>query len=362
MNILLIEDENGFIDRLTAACKDQGITIVSPEAAGLDKKFTSEAAIEQQLVDQLRAIREKHAIDLVLLDTDISKLGNGISQAACRTACQDLGLPVTRYTKKHSETQISHLKYLQRLAVEGASAIWVPNSMTKDPLGQSGIIPWLKGIEDGFRALKSYLDQHTDVLGQSLGPTGILAHALDRPSLRADLLGYTAQNFFFFAPSNDNDEMPRAAQDIGQLATRLGYWLYNYVLAFPGPILNAKATAAFLNITPESVTQPSVQAMLAPARYTGPFSKVEDYFWAEDLLELIEKNGGDIANAPEIKDAVITRVDPDHPESTAYYCMLSREPIKRSEASSNPDWIPSGAQVARIKQDLYDELGPLLSI
>ena len=361
MNILLIEDESGFIDRLTAASKDQEISVVTLAMVGLDKTFTGDAAIEQQLVEQLRRSRGEHSIDLVLLDTDLSKLGNGISQAACRAACQELGLPVARYTKKHSETQISHLKYLQRLAVEGASAIWVPNSMTKDDLDKSGIIPWLKGIQNGFFSLKTHLDENAELLTKPLGPVGILAHALKRPSLRADLLGYTAQNFFFFSPvAEEGGE--KTSQDNGQLATRLGYWLYNYILAFPGPILNAEAAAAFLNVSTESFALPAIQGLLAPARYAGPFSAVGSYFWTEDLLDLIEKNGGDIATAPELKDAAITRVDPDHPESSAFYCVLTHEPIKRSEASATPDWIPSGAQVARIKQSLYDELGPLLSI
>jgi hypothetical protein len=361
MNILLIEDEKSFIDRLYLASDGQGISIVTPNEVGLDKKFTAEGAIEEQLISQLRAVRERHDIDLVLLDTDISKLGNGMSQAACRTACQDLGLPVARYTKKHSATQISHLKSLERLAVDGASAIWVPNSMTKDDLAQSGILPWLKGISDGFRSLKSYLDQHASVLTQSLGPVGILSNALGRPSLRSDLLGYTAQNFFFFSPSSD-EEKPRAASDSSQLATRLGYWLYNYIMSFPGPILNAAATAAFLNVTPASLASPQVQTLLAPARYSGPFCAVEDFYWTEDLLELIETNNGDIANAQEVRASGIDRIDPTHPESSAYYCLLSREPIKRDEASFVPDWVPAGAQVARIRQDLYDELGPLLSI
>lgn len=360
MNILLIEDETSFIDRLTAACADQGINVHTPKEVGLDKRFTSEGAIEDQLVAQLGAIRHEYAIDIVLLDTDISKLGNGISQAACRTACQDLGLPVARYTKKHSETQISHLKYLQRLAVEGASAIWVPNKMTKDDLSHSGILPWIRGISDGFRLLKSHLDKNPDLLKQSLGPAGILSGALNRSSLRADLLGYTAQNFFFFSPSSDDERS--SVQNSNQLATRLGYWLYNYVLAFPGPILNAKAAAAFLNISPQVFDEPKLRALLATARYAGPFGEVEDYFWTEDLLEILEANDGDIANVPELKGLAFTRIDAENPESSAYYCLLAREPIKRSEASPVPDWVPSGAQVARISQDLYDELGPLLSI
>lgn len=360
MNVLLVEDEVSFIDRLKAACANEGIRIFTPSEVGLDRKFTSEGAIEDQLIAQLGAIRQERTIDIVLLDTDISKLGNGISQAACRTACQDLGLPVARYTKKHSETQISHLKSLQRLAVEGASAIWVPNKMTKDDLSSSGIIPWLRGISAGFKSLQLYLDQNPELLKQSLGPAGILSRALGRSSLRSDLLGYTAQNFFFFSPTSEDEH--NSVQNSNQLSTRIGYWLYNYVLAFPGPILNAKAAAAFLNVLPEAIERPELHDLLGAARYTGPFSEVEAYFWTEDLLELLEQHGGDIANVPTLRGLEIPRIDPENPGSSAYYCLLSREPIKRSEASSVPDWVPSGAQVARINQDLYDELGPLLSI
>jgi len=41
---------------------------------------------------------------------------------------------------------------------------------------------------------------------------------------------------------------------------------------------------------------------------------------------------------------------------------LSREPIKAEDAAPNPDWIPSGAQLARIKQEDLDQLGPMLNI
>lgn len=361
MNILLIEDEDNFIDRLKKDAAQHGITVVTPIEVSLDAKFNEDGPIEDQIVQRLGDIQKSRNIDLVLLDTDISKLGNGIGQAACRAACQVLGVPVARYTKKQSQTQIAHLKYLQRLAVEGASAIWVPADMTKGDLSSTGLFPWLKGVGAGFAHLKSYLETHKDVLDRSLGPAGILALALDRPSLRSDLLGYTAQNFFFFSPTVDDSEN-KVADDSAQLATRLGYWLYNCVLTFPGPILAAKAAAAYLNVTVDTFKLPAVQSLVTKARYGGPFSEVEEYYWTEDLLEIIEECGGDIAESESLKDLEILRVDEAHPESSAYFCVLTHEPIARSIASSNPDWIPSGAQVTRINQELYDQLGPMLSI
>lgn len=356
MNILLIEDESGLIDRLKAAA-GVDMTIITPIDVGLEKAFNENGPVEDQLVERLGAIAAEKAIDLVMLDTDLSKLNNGTSQASCRAACLELGLPVVRYTKRHSPTHISHLRFLQRLATDGASAIWIPPALLQDNLATSGLLPWLQGIHDGFAQLKTFLAQHHEVLDRSLGPAGVLAQALGRPSLRADLLGYTAQNFYFFSPSTGEKE-----QSKDQLHTRLGYWLYNYVLAFPGPILNEKAAAAYLNVGVVSFMQPAFQKLVEPASYTGPFAKVAKFYWTNDLLTLIEKCDGDIATSPILAGLEIERIDQENLEGSAYYCVLTGEPIALSDASSNPDWIPSGAQMTRIKQDLYDQLGPMLSI
>lgn len=363
MKFLLIEDEPDFVARIQAASKQEEATAVMvPEEVGLAQKFDDQGAIEEQLLTRLRKIRDEYGIEIVLLDTDLSKIGNGIGQVACRLAFQELGLPVCRYTKRHSHTPISNLQTLRRLAVEGASAVWVPGEKVKGDLSETGLLSWLRAVNAGFVQLRQVLIEKPELLTRSLGPAGILAHALGRPSLKSELLGYTAQNFFFFAAPLDAESANTPIPEAVQLSTRLGYWLVNYILAFPGPILSKNAAAAYLNLTLKTFEQEVVINFLESARYHGPFSQLDEFYWAEDLLELISDSGGDIAKADELAGVELERVDKENVESSAYLCILTNKPIAESEAASSPDWIPSGAQVARVTQSLYDELGPMLSI
>lgn len=362
MKFLLIEDEQWFVDSLQALVEadEADVEIVVPNQTNLKNGFPEGEAIEEQLLDRVRAVRDQHNLNLILLDTDLSKFGNGIGQAAYRQAFQELGMPVCRYTKRHSVTTIFALKSLKRLASDGASAVWVPGEKVKGDLRDAGILPWLNAVHEGFDQLRLTLLADPDLLKRSLGPAGILARALGRPSAKSDFLGYTAQNFFFFAPPLGN-EPEHGGLDPGQQSTRLGYWLLNYILAFPGPILSANAAAAFLNLTVASFNDPDVQALIAPAQYTGPFNKLDNYYWREELLVILDCNDGDIAKAPSILNK-LQRVDTENPGDSAYLCILTQEPIASQEAAPRPDWIPSGAQIARIKQHLYDELGPMLNI
>lgn len=362
MKFLLIEDEPEFISRVKAASGETGDELLEAAAVGLHAQFEDTAAIEEQLIERLRNILVAEQFEIVVLDTDLSKMGNGLGQVACRAAFQELGVPVCRYTKRQSQTAISNLQFLRRLAIEGASAVWVPGDKVKGDLGKTGLLSWLKGVNDGFHELQTRLEESPKLLERSKGPADILAHVLGRPSVKADLLGYTAQNFFFFAPPEDTAAKKGGKADVAQQATRLGYWLVNYILAFPGPILARNAASAYLNITIESFADPKVEALLKTARYTGPFHSLDEYYWAEDLLAIIEQSDGDIANAKALEGVKLERVDGENPESSAYLCILTNKPIRGDEAAGNPDWIPSGAKVARVTENLYDELGPLLSI
>lgn len=207
MKFLLIEDEQWFVDSLQTLVEagDADVKIVVPNQTNLVSVFPEGEAIEDQLLKRVREVRDEHSLDLILLDTDLSKFGNGIGQAAYRQAFQELGMPVCRYTKRHSTTAISTFKSLKRLATDGSSAVWVPGEKVKGDMGDAGILPWLRSVNEGFEQLRLTLVDNPDLLKRSLGPAGILAKALGRPAAKSDFLGYTAQNFFFFASPLDNE-------------------------------------------------------------------------------------------------------------------------------------------------------------
>jgi hypothetical protein len=105
-----------------------------------------------------------------------------------------------------------------------------------------------------------------------------------------------------------------------------------------------------------------MQSLIGRARYGGPFHEVKDFYWRDDLAEILDKVGGDIAKAPELQGAELSRIDEGNLASSAFFCVLTEQPIPIADAAPNPDWIPAGAQLARIQRNLYDQLGPMLSI
>jgi CheY-like chemotaxis protein len=366
MNLLIIEDQTDFIGRVKATFEAAGTStkVLAPDEVGLVAKLEEGTSYEEQFFARLQAIHKQNSIDLVLLDTDLSRFKNiAISQSLCRQALQELGIPVCRYKKTYSQTNSNRLQDLKRIAREGASAVWVPPQLVNGE-DLTALVPWLEAVERGFEQIRSRLIAEPALLERPLGPAGVLSRILGKGTLRADLLGYTAQNFFFFAAPIEEDGADAKFTPNPQVAaTRLGYWLLNYVLTFPGPILNVPAAAAMLNIDVDSFTKPEVQKLVEPALYKGPFDAVATYYWRDQLGSLVEACGGDIAKADPVKALGLRYVDDNTPGAPSYYCVLTGAPIKRADAANpNPDWIPPGADLTRIRQDLFEELDPMLSM
>ena len=364
MRLLIIEDEPAFIEKVQAALQQsaQPIELFTPRQVDLDKDFEEGVSHEEQLLARVRGLQQQHQFDIVLLDSDLSRMGNGIAQSMCRQAFQEVGLPVCRYKKKHSNTHAKQLQDLRRTAREGASAVWVPSHLLQIDSLTAKLFPWLTAVEQGFQRLRRFLEADPTLLKKSLGPAGILALALERPSAKADFLGYTGQNFFFFGAPSGEDEDDPTVQDVAVQATQLGYWLLNYILMFPGPILSHNAAAAYLNLQTASFDTAEVQDLVKSARYSGPFHDLDAYYWRDDLAGVLDECDGDIVKARTLQGVALARVDAANPGSSAYLCVLTQEPIAEADAALNPDWIPAGAQVTRIQSRLYDQLGPMLSI
>lgn len=366
MNLLIIEDEQDFIARLKSAFAPEGSPnqLFTPEEVSLvSVPLESGVSFEEQFLAKLRDIHASKAIDMVLLDTDLSRFkGSPISQTLCRQALQEIGVPVCRYKKTYTQTASNRLKDLKRIAREGASAVWVPPHQVKgENLG--ALVHWLNAVNDGFRCIRERLEQDTALLESAHGPAAVLARILGKPKMRADLLGYTSQNLFFFAaPLSEDSEGDEGLPSALVQSTRLGYWLFNYVLTFPGPILPLPAAAALLNLTVESMELPEVRALIEDAKYQGPFAGVQPFYLRDKLNQQLDACNGDITSAEPLKGIGVKALKSDPFGTHAYYCVLGDEPITAAEAANpSPDWIPPGADMTRIAQDHLDSLDPMLS-
>ncbi|SDZ20656.1 hypothetical protein SAMN04487939_12276 [Lysobacter sp. yr284] len=358
MRILHIEDEPDFIARVQAAGNaHEGVEVLTGEKSGLQDvkaSFDDSGPIEEQLIKKLQTLVARERVDLVLLDTDLSRQrGSFSTQTEYRQAFQELGVPVCRYNKGHKPTGLMELEFLKRVTKEGDNAIFIPRDYVGPNL-EATLMPQLEGIWHGFKKLRELIETQPEVLEIDSGPAGILAHLLGRTGLQADLLGYTSQSSNFFTGGS-----AAGVSKSVQFGAQLGYWLYNFVLAFPGPILNPIAAAAFVNLTTASFDLPAVQALVARCRYSGPFDLLGPYYWKDDLAALIDELGGDITRASTLEGYALERVDPEA-HAVAYYCVLTRKPIRQDEAAVNPDWVPPGASLSRILESDLDELGPML--
>lgn len=366
MNLLIIEDEVDFIDRLrtSLATEDSDDHLFAPDDIGLVKDwFRQGKSFEEQLLGKLRDIHIDKEIDLVLLDTDLSRFQEfPISQTLCRQAFQEIGVPVCRYKKTYIQTDSNRLKDLKRIAREGASAVWVPPNLVKGE-DLTKLVAWLQAINDGFVRIRRRLQAEPSLLERHSGPAAVLARLLDMPKMRADLLGYTSQNLFFFAaPLGEDEDNEAYKPDVFVQSTRLGYWLFNFVLTFPGPILPVPAAAALLNLSCDAFKVPELKALCEEARYRGPFDTVQDFYLRDKLNRIVDANGGSVTDAAALQGITLNKLISDPMGTHAYYCLLTDNPISAAQAANpNPDWIPPGADMARLDRDLLDELDPMLS-
>ncbi len=364
-NVLIIEDQADTIDKFKGYAAGTGLTFFSPAEAGLTTTQMDRegGAIEEQLAEFLKGTIRDNAIDLVLLDSDLARQPELQSHSSYKAALRDVGMPVCRYQKGGRSVNLAMLPQLQRTIRDGASAIWIPRVfVSTGPEAQEKLVPRLKAISAAFKSIEAALFAQPGLLEKQHSPTDVLAAVLGDANLSYEFLGYAGQNLTFFAkPEEDSEE--HLISETKRYATQLGYWLFNYILMFQGPILSQSAAAAFLNVDPnEAIQCDAFWHLLDEARYDGPFSEVEPYFWRTKLVDLAATAGGDIINHERLQGAKLTRVDQDPDAVQAFVCMISGEAITQDQAAPNPDWVPTGASEARIKEEVLDELGPLAGI
>lgn len=363
MNILHIEDQDDFIELVRKAAEGRGHTLKTLADLGIRKEVAMEGdgSLEEQLQRIFSEFDERDPISIVLLDTDLMQFRNQISHSACRTALQSLGIPVCRYSKKQRDTTLSNARRLATIATEGSSSILVPRTVISED-DTAPLVEWLTQVATSFDGLHDAVED-LETKGIGHGPAALLATVLENPEARFDFVGYTAQNLFFFGRQlpQDHAEPETSQRKTRRLATQLGYWLYNYILAFPGPILNVPATAALLNLQEAALDDGELQGLLAPAKYEGPFGHMQGYYWANKVLDIVLELDTPVWKRTQYADFVL---DSDATGDTAqgYYCVLSNRAIRVSEAAASPDWIPSGARMTRVEQHIYEQLSPLLSI
>lgn len=363
MRLLHIEDQPDFrveiVRRL--ASKIEVISYVGVNAQGtpLDLNLHANASnpIEEQIAKQIKNLEKEHGeIDAVLLDTDLSAYKNGISQSSIRSTCCLLGLPVLRYSKRPQNSASEKLQYLATIAREGSQSILLPGSILKS----NELADWLIGVVKSFEKCRKAINKNTKDKN-ILSPAQLLAKLLKLESIESELLGYSGANFFFFGDLMGNVRKGKEFQR--NYSTQFGYWLANYVLLFPGPILNEGAAAAYLETHKDNLIKPSVIELLEKAVYKGPFNNLGRFYVRSALDAILLKAGVRSFNdLLEAKRIPIKPLDYDSEGLPSYYCLINDCPVSTKNSIGPLDWIPRGALICRIRKDTYGKFGPWLNV
>lgn len=300
---------------------------------------------------------------IVVADHDLSGYGAvRISESAIADACRQAAMPICTYHRAPSTKSMG--QSLRGIYGQTKSfTITLDMSPGNEEFAAKSIVSLAKGFESIRTKFPSVSD---DIKKQ--GPAAILAAILERPGLTSAFAQYAS------GPSLASDAIYHIAQSKGEHAAVaedldsrlpfiLGCWLSNYILPFPGLILNTKATASYLNIETSQFLANS--SFFEAAQYTGPFSDIEKYWWRTDLDQiLIDSDSGDgqehlaqknVEVAPSVCYA--TKKSP-----AGYFCIVQKEPISLNASVGNLGWIPQGAYLSRIDQNIYDTVAHMMGI
>ena len=149
-----------------------------------------------------------------------------------------------------------------------------------------------------------------------------------------------------------------------RLPSILGYWLYDSILRFPGILLNAVATASYLDIAESYLRNAAVQRLFKSALYDGPFEDISEPRWWRKTLDQIvgEARTGNQFVAQKLNKRLPHCLDSQTGGRAGYYCMVKRVPVSKGNSVGNISWFPPGADLARVRKDMYEQLGPWLGL
>jgi len=144
----------------------------------------------------------------------------------------------------------------------------------------------------------------------------------------------------------------------------LGNWLFLSILRFPGILVNKIAAASYLNIQTSAFDRNEIQNHFQSAKYTGPFSDSElGPWWWRAELDVLLGDAGCVDGREYVGKKVGTVqacLDPQSGEQAGYYCMLTQQPLSASNSRGGISWFPSGADLARIRKDKFEQITALV--
>jgi hypothetical protein len=244
--------------------------------------------------------------------------------------------------------------------------------------------PAIAALYRGFEGIRRSLRAKPQIIENRRSPAAVLSEVLGVPSSESQFalyglrLGTANASLMEEMAGAAPDDRPTTAEKGALLGYIIGHLLLNAVLRFPGPILSTPALMAYVACG-EPETAP-VSEIFANAKYSGPFSELEPYFWLTKVDETLEQLSKKVApdSSSEttggfnrtVLESVLGRTLKRHEcdrckgENGGFYCPFTRRTVcVRPDCSvGSNSWIPQGAKICRIERDFYEEWSPILGL
>jgi hypothetical protein len=318
--------------------------------------------------DQLAAVLEGPAYNklaLIVTDRDLSTAGKypGLSEAVVSKVAARLFIPACVYASGKPDS------FLERLKIGGDGRI-ILDATDPEVLGRKVGV-----LADGFLQLRTRVEailSSKDEARKYHGPASVLAELLNAREVTEHLTLYARGDQRMISelmPVRPHKAKVRAPKgsDAKRISLALGVWLYDSVLRFPGLLVGEIAGASFLDIDPAQFAGDDVKKVFRKALYDGPFADpAEPRWWRHRLLELIAN--GKATNGRELAQNVLKkRLRPckcsvNGRAPSGYYCVITEEPVCEEHSVAQVSWLPRGADLARVKLRVYEEIGPWIGL
>lgn len=314
--------------------------------------------------DIWKRVLDKLGILMVVVDHDLSALNDvKISESSITNACKQLSIPVCTYHRKPPNTDSQTLKD----RVNQSRSFSIEINIDEDNDFQNAAQEIIN-VFYGFEELKNKIS-HLEEETLSGGPAKILSSILEKPELESLFTRYTSSSTLaadIIQYNNEEDEDELISETIkSRLPFILGCWLYNYILPFPGIILNNIAAASYINIDPEQLADKFFDEF-KDAQYKGPFSNNDIYWWRYDLDQILfdanSENAYEHLLQKNLLEVMPCKCSVSDTSPAGYYCIVRQAPISFEESKGNLSWIPEGADLCRINKKIYRKLAPIMGL
>ena len=358
-NILLIDDIATHVKELDTALRDEFKSVGTTTSVWIpDGTTRADEAFEALL-----------SSDTFMVVTDYDLTGNGktgLFGSAIVDWCKSRFIPVGDYSRGQNINQLPRETDQYEIRV---------------PSNPVEAARYIRQVYDGFATLRTAVHDRWDELSVKRSPSAILAEILGKPLEESRFALYGTKigisNPALIERLSPFESRARAVEDMKCfLPYVLGHLLLNVILRFPGPIMHAQALGAFLGVHSDELG--NVEGTFDDARYQGPFSDVEKFFWTTDVEQILNNLRDDAPDADEgetigelnrrtLQHLYGRELKPHdcqrcHEAQGGLYCPFTKRAVCQRPTCSVPSnaWIPQGARLCRIEREFYDEWAPLL--